>query len=236
MKNKSLVSLFFLFLLYGSATAQNNGISAFLGPAFYPAEKANGYQLALAYQRKIHQNGTISLETSQLYHSSRGILPKDISNMSIIFRDYTHFEPFGPDNNPFLWKEESFPALRLQARPNRFFHLNIGLKYLYHFESKRKGKWAGGLGVFLSYSDEMKLIKLLRTEKLTLTVPPTDIQEAYIPIFYFGTYLDYALSPEVTYHYQLRRQFSIGFSGRFYFFPTSNKTMLALTASCKKVF
>lgn len=210
-----------------SSAAQQNRLGASLGNAFHISAKASGYQIALEYQRKLGPSGAFGVEISQVFQHSRGILPKYIGNQNILLRDYSNYEPFGADANLSLWDKNAFPSIRLSSKPNRYYQFNIGLKYVHQLKAGEKSKLKGGLGLVMSYRDDMELIRLVQTDQVKLTFPGIEIDKAIIPLFAYKTYLDWAIAPELNYQYALGHKLFGGLKAQVLYYPASNDWLLA---------
>ncbi|MEZ5043644.1 MAG: hypothetical protein R2828_27350 [Saprospiraceae bacterium] len=100
------------------------------------------------------------------------------------------------------------------------------MKYLQQLKTGEKNILKGGLGLVLSYRDDMELIRLVQTDQVKLTFPGIEIDKAVIPLFAYKTYLDWAIAPEINYQYALGQKLFGGLKAQVLYYPSSNDWLL----------
>lgn len=228
-----LLLLFCLFS-FSFLLAQGHHFKASLGNAYHFSAQANGYHLGLEYQHRIHSKASWGIEISQGFQHARGMLPNDITQARILLRDQTQPEPLGEGNSPFFWNDEAFPKIQLASKPDRFYQFSVAGKYLQEINKGNRGQLRIGLGLALSYRDEMELQRFIRTQQLKFTFPGTTIEEALIPLFVHRTFIDWTLVPEVTYQFSLGKALFLGFRGQLWYYPSSKDWILVTSLSISK--
>lgn len=221
---------FFLLIifiaLHSDVQGQSSGIKAAVGSSFNPSKKAAGYLLTLGFQKKVGKKSSIGFEVGHFFNSSRGILPKDLSNLHFVFRDYTNYEPLGETNNPFGWSATSFPGIRMLSKPNRYFNFNFGGKYFFHLMENARDKIQVGTGVGLSYHDEMELVKIIEATNIQTTVPSFSGVDYRIPMFSYNTYLDFTILTEATYTHAIGNNLLLGLSAQLLYYPLTQNWII----------
>jgi|GEM_PF-1487310 len=218
VKSIFLIPHFLLVFGYVHVQAQKNTIGASLGYSTLIGQGAHGYAINIVYKRQIREKGEFAVDMGHLYQQSRGILPRDISDGVYVYRDYTNVNPLPP--NVFNWSKESFPAIRLQSQPDRFFIFTGGLHYQHQVWRKEKHRLQAGLGAAIAIRDDVEIIRFIATKSIN-TIFFGEWEDRIVPMIRYMTYLDIGVVPQATYTYRLSEKMSVGAHTKLYYYPAS---------------
>lgn len=223
--NKYFIYLFFT-IVSTSLFAQNNVLKVGLGGVRHFNNKASGYTTSVEYQRDIHPKHAWGVEISYAFADSRGILPDNIKASNIILRDYTHI----PELPNLGWNRNSFPAMSLKSKPDRYFNANLAVKYLNTVAISPKKALKLAIGTVLTFNDEMVIAELVEGAKFESPFS-FDLINPLIPIFRYDTYIDLGVLPQIGYSYQFKEKIGIVFTHKYYIFTKSKKYFTTLEAA-----
>lgn len=203
----------------------NNLISMTFGFCDNLNNSAVGYTIGTDFQHSINQKHTIGIMISHTFTQSRGLLPQNIQSDNVFLRDFTNLNPF-PFGNQYTI--DNFPKKRLNAKPNKFFNLNIGIVYAYTIYHTKKRNLQIGIGGIISYFDKMELVDLIKAD-FTNDFLKVELKNYNFPVFQFDTFLDIGIMPFITYNYEINNKFSIGCTAKFFGFPKSESGFWTLS-------
>lgn len=227
---KKIISITVLScLLHTVLFCQSNSLTGgfLLGSHF--KNGLNGHGLDMTFERSINQKHVIGLSINYLFAESRGILPDELTSKYAL-RDVTNPNQLKDFN--FGWNASSFPKGSLETtKPNRHMNYNITLQYGYSVLNKPKSKLVLGLGVGMTFNDEMNLVYLLKGEYRFVLQPIGDsrFKDMYFPIFRFDTYWDLGIVPNVKYERTINEHLIWGLNLRQNWFFKSTKTFSTIT-------
>jgi hypothetical protein len=189
----------------------------------------NGHGLDMTFEHDISPKHVIGISINYLFAESRGILPDKLTEKYAL-RDVTNPDQLKSFNAD--WNVNSFPKGSFEkTKPNRHMNYNISLQYGYNIIHKTKSRLTLGLGVGMTFNDEMNLVYLLKGE-YRFVVQPANVnmfQDYYFPIFRFDTYWDLGIMPSVKYEKTINEHLIWGLNLKQNWFFKSSKTFSTLT-------
>ncbi len=214
--------LFVILFICISLNAQNYLISSGVGHSYFINKNAGGYNINLSVDKKLSPKGYISVEVG---HSFNDKTPfgRNLSDEKILIRDFTNRSPLGSSS----WnRDDSWPKIRLQSQPERFFRLDFILNYRQEYKAWTKSKLKFNIGGVLSYRDEMELTRLIPIQEIGFSsFGGVLAYDQIIPIFSYNTFLDLGLNLGHTYSLTINENLDVALNTQFVYYPKSSHVM-----------
>ena len=206
MKNFGFIIILLIASYFNKGNAQKSTINLDIGYGYAFRQSASGYVVDLQYLRALSQRLKTGVLIGHYYNESRGLLPDDLSSVVIPFRDYTNPLTLGGYNG--AWNTNSFPGVRLESKPNRYFSFVIGALFQYKLLKMKKNSMLIDISGAYAIRDEMGIARLLKADQIRFVNTQT-FENAYIPIYKYSTYSDWMLRAGLSYSYEINSNMAL---------------------------